>query len=177
MQNLSNYIIIATIPVVAALATLPGFTTESPEEYARGTIDIGVVVSDLQRSLDFYTNVLGMSQTGEINLTTEFGESSGLTGGVPLDIKILKLKDEPQATAYKLMSFNSKAGHSRPRRIQDDTGVQYITLMVSSLDPFLKRIKSHDVKLLGKTPIPLGDDRRFALIQDPDGTFIELIGP
>jgi hypothetical protein len=33
------------------------------------------------------------------------------------------------------------------------------------------------VKLLGDTPIPLGGTTMFAVVQDPDGTFVELIGP
>ena len=45
------------------------------------------------------------------------------------------------------------------------------------LDPVLKRIKEHKVKLLGNTPIPLNETDHFVLVQDPDGTIIELIGP
>ena len=33
------------------------------------------------------------------------------------------------------------------------------------------------VKLLGDTPTSLDESTQFVLIQDPDGTFIELIGP
>jgi hypothetical protein len=55
--------------------------------------------------------------------------------------------------------------------------MQYITINVNSLAPFLERIKKHKVKLLGETPIPLGESDHFVLVQDPDGTIIELIGP
>jgi hypothetical protein len=55
--------------------------------------------------------------------------------------------------------------------------MQYITIMVNSLEPFLERIKEHKVKLMGDTPIPLGETDNFVLVQDPDGTIIELIGP
>ncbi len=46
-----------------------------------------------------------------------------------------------------------------------------------SLVFILKRIKQHKVKLLGETPIGLGENASFVLIRDPDGTFVELIGP
>ena len=46
-----------------------------------------------------------------------------------------------------------------------------------SLEPILGRIKKHGVKLLGETPITLNETDHFVLIQDPDGTIIELIGP
>jgi hypothetical protein len=55
--------------------------------------------------------------------------------------------------------------------------MQYITIMVNSLAPFIERIKKHNVKFLGDTPVQSGENRHFVLIQDPDGTIIELIGP
>lgn len=152
------------------------FTRDDASEFESGVIQIGVVVADLQKSLDFYTNVLGMQKAGEIAVNKEFSENSGLAGGTPFTIQILKLQDSPQATQWKLMSFKTKASHPYPTYIKDDTGMQYITINVNSMDPFLKRLKKHNVKLLGNTPTPLGDGRLFVLIQDPDGTFIELIG-
>lgn len=156
------------------------FTSKNKDasEFKSGIIQVGVVVTDLQKSLNFYTDVLGMQKTGEISVNEEFSKKSGLAGGTPFTIQVLKLKDSPQATQWKLMSFDkTKASHPYPTYIKDDTGMQYITINVNSMAPFLKRIKKHNVKLLGDTPTPLGDDGRlFVLIQDPDGTFIELIG-
>ena len=74
------------------------------------------------------------------------------------------------------MSFNKKSNHPKPNYIQDDTGVQYVTIMVKSVTPFLNRIKAHKIPILSTTPTVLGDGRHFVLIQDPDGTFVELIG-
>jgi hypothetical protein len=33
------------------------------------------------------------------------------------------------------------------------------------------------VKTLGESPLMLDETRQFVLIRDPDGNFIELIGP
>jgi catechol-2,3-dioxygenase len=55
--------------------------------------------------------------------------------------------------------------------------MQYITLMVKSLAPFLERLEHNKIPLLGETPTPLSETLSFVLIQDPDGNFIELIGP
>jgi predicted enzyme related to lactoylglutathione lyase len=75
------------------------------------------------------------------------------------------------------MSFGKKPGHKRGEVIQDDTGMQYITILVKDLKPFIDRLKKHGTQMLGETPIQLGSGDHFVLIQDPDGTFIELIGP
>lgn len=155
------------------------FTTKSmaQSEFSSNIIGVGVVVTDLEKSLDFYLNVIGMTKVGEFDVDEEFGKISGLTGGMPFHVDILKLEDSPEANQWKLMSFGKEAGHPMPKYIQDDTGPQYITIMVNSLEPFLKRIKKHKVKLMGDTPVPLGPDQHFVLVQDPDGTIIELIGP
>ena len=62
----------------------------------------------------------------------------------------------------------------KSKYIQDDIGVQYLTIYVNSITPFLKRIKSNNIKLLGQTPTTTGD-KQYVLIQDPNGVFIELI--
>lgn len=146
-------------------------------DFASGSISVGVVVSKMKKSLEFYTEVLGMKQTGGFSVDREFGRKSGLTGGKPFDVVILKTIDQPNATEWKLLSFKEKSQHPEQKNIQDDVGIQYVTMFVKSLNPFLERFKKNRVKLLGKTPVPLDDGRHFVLIQDPDGTFIELIGP
>lgn len=166
-----------TLILFTAMAIL--FTTKSmaQSEFSSKLIGVGLVSSDIEKTLDFYLNVIGMKKVGEFDVDEEFSRSSGLTGGVPFHVDILKLEDSPEANQWKVMSFGKEAGHPRPKYIQDDTGMQYITIMVKSLEPFLERIKKHKVKLLGDTPVPLGPDQHFVLVQDPDGTIVELIGP
>ncbi len=153
------------------------YQVSAQSEFSSTTIEFGVVVSDIEKSLDFYTNVIGMRKVGEFDVNEEFSKISGLTGGVAFHVDILKLEDKPGATQWKLMSFEKETAHPLSKYIQDDTGVQYVTINVTSLKPFLERIKKHHVKLLGDTPVPLDATNHFVLISGPDGTIIELIGP
>jgi hypothetical protein len=75
------------------------------------------------------------------------------------------------------MSFGKQATHPKQNFIQDDTGVQYITINVKALKPIIDRLKQKNIPLLGSTPTQLNKNSQFILVQDPDGTFIELIGP
>lgn len=149
----------------------------NPVEYSSGTISVGVVVKNMKKSLKFYKEVLGLKETGGFTVERELARKTGLTGGKPFDVVILKTVDEPNATEWKLMSFKNKPQHPEQKHIQDDNGMQYITMYVKSLDPFISRLKKARVKKLGKTPTQIPDGRYFILVQDPDGTFIELIGP
>jgi catechol 2,3-dioxygenase-like lactoylglutathione lyase family enzyme len=146
-------------------------------EFSSGLIGVGVVTSDINKSLDFYLKLIGMTKVGEFDVDGEFGTSSGLTDGLDFHVDILKLQDSPDANQWKIMSFKKEGTHPMPKYIHDDTGMQYITINVNSLEPFLERIKMNKVKLLGETPIPLGEKDHFVLVQDPDGTIVELIGP
>ena len=170
-----------SLPFLALLAVILivvfSFSKPKPSEFDRGIIEFGVVVEDFDKSYDFYINVLGMTETGGFDVDEEFGKRSGLTNGTAFKVAILKLKDSDQATQWKIMSFNKKSRHPFPEYIHDDTGVQYVTIYVKSMKPFLERIKKNKVKLLGDTPTKLNEANQFVLIQDPDGTFIELIGP
>ena len=140
------------------------------------SIGVGVVVSDMQRSLDFYVKGIGMVKTGNFTINAEFGKRGGLTGGEAVEVNILKLENGPEGTDWKLMSFGKKANHPKSKFIQDDTGPQYITIQVKSLKPIIDRLKEQNVTFLGSTPTPLTKDSHFVLVQDPDGTFVELIG-
>lgn len=140
-------------------------------------IGVGVVVADLDKSLDFYVNGIGMVKAGSFTITDEFSKRSGLANGASAQVTILKLENSPDATDWKLMSFGKKAGHPQPKFIQDDTGMQYITINVKALKPIIDRLTKMNVTFRGSTPIPLNDKAHFVLVQDPDGTFIELIGP
>lgn len=162
--------------IILAIATILSTNIMAQSEFSSNTIGVGVVVRDLDKSLDFYLNVIGMKKVGEFEVNAEMGKASGLSNGVPFHVDVLKLEDSPEANNWKLMSFGKEATHPMPTYIQDDNGMQYVTIKVNSLEPFLQRIKKHDVELLGETPIPLGKDH-FVLVQDPDGTIIELIGP
>lgn len=148
----------------------------APEEFDNPTIQVGVVVSDLNEAVDFYTNVIGMTQTGAFSVEGDKAKELGLSDGRRLDVKILKLEDSEQSNEWKLMSFGKKANHPKQKYIHDDTGMQYITIFVKEIDPFIKRIKKNNIEILSNEPSILDGGRKFILIQDPDGTFIEIIG-
>ena len=158
-------------------AWLVTFASYAQSNFSSKLIGLGVVVSDLDRSLDFYVNGIGMVKAYSFTINDDFSKRSGLSNGVPASVTVLKLENSPEANEWKLMSFGKKAAHPKQNFIQDDTGVQYITINVKALKPIIERLKERNVKLLGSTPTALNQKSHFVLVQDPDGTFIELIGP
>jgi catechol 2,3-dioxygenase-like lactoylglutathione lyase family enzyme len=160
-----------------ATALLINHTSYSQSNFSSNLIGLGVVVSDLDRSLDFYVDGIGMVKAYNFTINEDFSKRSGLSNGVPVEVTVLKLENSPNANEWKLMSFGKEKTHPNPDYIQDGTGVQYITINVKALNPVIERLKERNVKLLGDTPTPLNQNLHFILVQDPDGIFIELIGP
>jgi catechol 2,3-dioxygenase-like lactoylglutathione lyase family enzyme len=152
------------------------YAAYAQSNFGSKSIGVGVVVADLDRSVNFYVNGIGMVKTGSFTINEEFGKRSGLTNGEAASVTILKLENSPDASEWKLMSFGKKATHPQQKFIHDDTGMQYITIQVKSLKPILERLKRQKVTFLGTTPTPLSKDAHFVLVQDPDGNFVELIG-
>lgn len=171
---MKKYVLSLTFLVAACLVT---FASHAQSNFRSKLIGMGVVVADLDRSLDFYVNGIGMVKAYSFKINEDFSKRSGLANGAPTAVTVLKLEDSPEANEWKLMSFDKKANPPKKKFIQDDTGVQYITIQVKALKPVIERLKQRKVTFLGDTPIPLNQQAHFVLVQDPDGTFIELIGP
>ena len=166
-----------TFILFSVIAVFTAFYAHSQSEFSDNIIHVGVIVTDLEASIDFYTDVIGMENTGGFSVGAEFAKKSGLSNGVPFDVTVLRLEDSEDATQWKLMSFDKKSRHPQQKFIQDDIGMQYITIFVKELRPFVERIKKHKVPFLGDTPVVLNENNHFVFVQDPDGNFIELIGP
>jgi len=173
MKNLLN-----TLILLAMMAMIsPVFSAQPPGDFAKSGISVGLVVEDLNKSLDFYQNVIGMVKTSAFSVESARAKELGLSNGDRFDVTILKLENSEEAAEWKLMSFGKKATHPKQNFVPDDTGMQYITIYVKSMKPILDRIKKYNVKTLGITPTKLDETRDFVLLQDPDGNFIEIIGP
>ena len=151
--------------------------SHAQSNFSSKLIGLGVVVSDMEKSLDFYVNAIGMLKTGSFKINAEFSKRSGLANGDSTTVTVLKLENSPEANEWKLMSFGRNATHPKQNFIKDDVGVQYITINVKALKPIIERLKERNVPFLGSTPTQLNRNSQFVLIQDPDGIFVELIGP
>ena len=152
-------------------------------EFIKPTIDIGCVVSDLDSSIKFYTDAIGFKVAGEFSVPGGFAKDSGLTNSKELNIKILTLggSDGEDATKLKLMQVKGSGGKADHKTIDSTLGLSYITIFIKDTDKALAKLKEAGVKPIAKGPVTLPDnlDPSLALtiVRDPDGNFVELVGP
>lgn len=167
-----------SLTLICALAGASTRAADAPAEFSKPVIDIGVVVSDVAKSAAFYTNAIGFKEVPGFKVTAERATEIGLTDHQPADIRVFVLGEGNLATRVKLMSFPDAPGKKPDQKfIHSTVGMRYLTLYVTDLNASLKRLEKENVKLLGKTPTDLGGGTWIAVFQDPDGNFIELVGP
>ncbi len=167
-----NYLIRPFLMVLLCVAALPINAQESPAEL--GVAAIGLVVSDLAESEYFYTQVLGMKKTGEFSLDSEWSKEAGVANEKPFSVKVFKLVDGPSATTLKLVQFGETKRAPLEGSIDEVSGVKYITLNYLNLEDVISRIRSEGIEIVGHVQ---RDNYQLLFVRDPDGVFIELIGP
>ena len=117
---------------------------------------VGIRVTNLEKSIDFYAKMLGMKVVGRGKVEQTKGETVGLEsekGGFNLELNYYE-KNSPYNTKYI-------AGE----------GLDHLAFKVDNLDDSLKEAKKagHRTVLEMKS-----DGSRWAYIEDPDGIWIEL---
>jgi catechol 2,3-dioxygenase-like lactoylglutathione lyase family enzyme len=172
-------ILAALIAILVVSSTVHG--TE-PGNFPSATIDLGTVVSDLPKSVRFYTEGIGLRELKGFDVSADVAAAAGLTDSKPLSIRVLVLGEGPEATKLKLMQV---AGTS-PRTgdtdfIHSHTGFRYLTISVSDTTATLERLAKLGVKPLAKSPVALPESLApgmyLTCVRDPDGNIVELLGP
>ena len=170
-----------TLLLAAVCGFLVSSVANAQEEkpvFSSPTVDLGIVVGDMDASVKFYTEALGAKEVKGFTASAEKASAFGLTDNLEAVIRVFVLGEGPGATKLKLMSFpESKPAKPDQKFIHSTIGVSYLTLRVTDMDVALKRLADSKIKLLGKTPSNLSGNMYLTTVQDPDGNFIELIGP
>ncbi len=130
------------------------------------TIDhIGIMVNDIQKSVDFYTSVLGFSiatkiEMAEAGLSAVFIEKNGSKIEL-MEFRGKKVPKRSEAAKLKL------GGNSIP--IND-----HITFSVENIESTVSELKEKGV-VFDLEPMQLEDGIKLAYFKDPNGVPIELI--
>lgn len=158
------------------------FSAPAKSDFAKTTIDLGMVVGDLARSVQFYTEAIGFKEIAPFAVAGPLGADVGLTDGRPLSIRVLVLGEGETATRLKLMAFPaSKIKTNDNQYIHSELGFRYLTIYVADQAAAMARLKKAGVKPLAKGTVPIPADiapgLTLSVVRDPDGNLVELISP
>lgn len=151
-------------------------------EFSSTTIDLGVVVSDVEKAVKFYTEAIGFKEVKGFEVAGDYAKDIGLTKGTGLKVSVLVLGEGDGATKLKLMALREdKPKKNDNETISSELGFRYLTIFVADTNAALKRLEKAGVKPIAKgtQQLPKGfpQDLYITIVRDPDGNLVELIGP
>ncbi len=170
------------IPLTIVAALLFAVRAGAEDAFPHQTVDLGIVVSDVDKSVEFYTKAVGFKELPGFAGPAKTVGDAGLTDYQALSVRVLALGDEPSATRLKLMAVPGvKTAKADNRFIHSQFGFRYLTIRVSDMKTAVERLKKAGVQLEGKCPIALpeslGKGIFLTVFRDPDGNFLEFVGP
>lgn len=174
-------LILATSGLTVLLLLTNGSTDAEEKmvaEFSRGTIDFGIVCSDVDKSVAFYKDVVGMKEIDGFDVPASLAADAGLVDNHDLHVHVLVTQGSANATRLKLMQIKEAPGKKVDHAfIHSSLGMSYSTIWVSDIDASLTRAAAGNVKPIAKGPVALPNDIFLAVIRDPDGNLVELVGP
>lgn len=131
----------------------------------------GIVVSDLEKSLNFYKDLLGFKITKQMDEAGKYIDAVLAMSHV----KVTTIKmTAPDGQIIELLYYHSHPRKQKPREICD-IGIAHIAFTVNDLDQVYDRIKAEGVPF--NSPPQLSPDgyAKVTFCLAPEGTLIELV--
>lgn len=134
---------------------------------------IGICVSDISKSVDFYSKVFGFEQISAVDVKGEEAEKIMQIPGVNLHAAYL----ERDGTRIELLYYRSpgfsKKDHPRPL---NEIGLTHLSFRVSDLDLVVKDVSKYGGRYIEDTRVDIDNyNVKSAFVLDPDGLKIELL--
>jgi len=135
----------------------------------------GITVSNLERSLAFWRDVLGFEFSHTAHQKGELAQE--ITGVKGAEIKLAVLR-APGGHKIELLEYLAPADRQRGNLRPCDIGSVHVALLVEDLDAVLAQIAASGWKAAGKPQaLTAGPNagKRVVYVRDPDGTTIEFM--
>jgi predicted enzyme related to lactoylglutathione lyase len=126
------------------------------------SVEIGVVTTNLDEMVDFYENFLGLAHQGDLDFPGGTMKRYAIGSNV---LKLVTLDEPPVAPAV-------------PGGGPAQAGIRYLTLVVTNVSETARQVEDagHTVAqpLAEFAPVP---GMGWMFVADPDGNWVELVGP
>jgi catechol 2,3-dioxygenase-like lactoylglutathione lyase family enzyme len=136
----------------------------------------GITVSNLERSLTFWRDVLGFELSHTAHQTGEMARE--ITGVAGAEIKLAVVK-APGGHKIELLEYLAPADRKRHADLRPcDVGSVHVALVIDDLDAVLSAINVSGWNAAGKSrTLQSGPNagKRVVYVHDPDGTTIEFM--
>jgi predicted enzyme related to lactoylglutathione lyase len=159
----------------ATLAFGQAAPAPNPQSYITGVGNFSHIVADLDKSLAFYRDVIGL-QPGAPPRPFDGNVAIMKLGNTPnAQSRFVALRVPGSAIGVELIEYKDiERTPARPRF--QDPGAANLIVRVRDLDVVVERVRKSGAKILtaAGAPTTIGNGGRVMFIQDPDGFVVEL---
>jgi len=133
---------------------------------------VGIVVSDMDKSLWFYRDLIGLH---DAEVASESGPFlDGLLAMKNTEIRTAKLATDGP-TLIELLAFDSP--QTTAATPLNAIGPTHVALSVENLDRLYTRLCEAGIRFNAPPSLSPDGGAKVAFCRDPDGTYIELVEP
>ena len=129
---------------------------------------IGLCVTDLERSRNFYEQALGFSFWWELEAPEE--SSVLLQLDTPLELHAVYLLNND--FVLELLGYHPDRLEQWRHRSMAEPGLTHISVSVADIDAAIERVEQFGGEAIPETHVGV-----CAMVRDPDGQLIELVAP
>jgi catechol 2,3-dioxygenase-like lactoylglutathione lyase family enzyme len=154
------------------------FNLPSSAQLVKAIDAVGITVSDLDRSVEFFSKVLGCAKVSEVEVHGEPYEKLQGVFGLRMRVARLKLGNE----LIELTQYVAPEGRPIPADWRsNDHWFQHIAIVVSDMEKAYQHLRAHKVRHASTGPqtIPASNKAaagiRAFYFKDPDGHSLEII--
>ena len=132
---------------------------------------LGLVVTDMERALKFYHELLGLKIQGETEEEGLFIDT--LLKQKNSKLKTIKLSSEDNATRLELISYENKLPSYNKKQL-DQSGLTHISLTVHNLDETYSILKERGIEFNCPPTLSVNQNLKVTFCRDFEGNFLEL---
>jgi catechol 2,3-dioxygenase-like lactoylglutathione lyase family enzyme len=133
---------------------------------------IGIVVEDLEASLNFYQNILGFVIQKQMVESGTYIDNVLATDGV----KVTTIKmTAPDGQLIELLFYHSPFSTNRRLRQLHDIGLSHLAFTVEDLDRTYDKLKNQGIRFNAPPQISPDGYAKVTFCRAPEGTYVELV--
>ena len=132
----------------------------------------GIVVSDLEKSLKFYRDLLGLKIEKTMDESGKFIDT--ILSLENVQMKTVKMKSASGNTLIELLEYKSPSSTLINKKIFD-LGLSHVAFTVNNIDECYSLLSKSGIKFNSPPQISPDKKAKVAFCVDPDNTPIELV--
>ena len=136
------------------------------------TRHVGIVVKDLAKTTDFWTNLIGFKLHIDAKEVSPYIDE--LLGIANPELRTVKLIDE-NGFIIELLEFAKYPAKDNWEGNLATTGLTHIALTVSDLESLTSKLKENDYKFISKIKKSPNGAVKVVFVSGPEGLMLELV--